>query len=222
MKKQATRKSPAKKPGNSRASAAKSKKSEQEYGLEESKLMKLFEDSLKDIYWAEKALTKALPKMLKKASSDELKEAIENHLSETEEQVTKVEQVFELIGKKPVGKKCEAMAGLIKEAEEIMKETEDGAMRDAGIIMAGQKVEHYEIASYGTLRTFAEMLGQEEVAGILEEILEEEKNADGILTEVARSINIQAMEEDSEEEDEEEEEETEEETEEEEEETEAE
>jgi ferritin-like metal-binding protein YciE len=219
MKKQATRKSAAKQAG-SRTASAKSKKSDQEYGLEESKLMKLFEDSLKDIYWAEKALTKALPKMLKKATSDELKQAIENHLSETEEQVGKVEQVFELLGKRAVGKKCEAMAGLIKEAEEIMKETEDGAMRDAGIIMSGQKVEHYEIATYGTLRTFADMLGQEEAASILEEILEEEKNADETLTDVARSINVQAMEEDTEEE-EEDEEETEDETEEEEEETEA-
>jgi ferritin-like metal-binding protein YciE len=213
MKKQATRKSAAKSAG-SRTSAARSKKTGTgEYGLEESKLMKLFEDSLKDIYWAEKALTKALPKMLKKATSEDLKEAIENHLSETEEQVSKVEQVFDLIGKRAVGKKCEAMAGLIKEAEEIMKETEDGAMRDAGIILAGQKVEHYEIATYGTLHTFANLLHQEDAAAILEEILEEEKNADETLSEVARSINVQAAEEEEEGDDEEEEEETEEETE---------
>lgn len=161
------------------------KNSSAEYGFEESKLMKLFEDSLKDIYWAEKALTKALPKMAKKASSDELVEAIENHLEETKGHVSKVEQVFEIIGKKAVAKKCEAMDGLIKEGEEIMEETEEGAMRDAGIIAASQKVEHYEIASYGTLRTFANILDLSEAAGILDEILEQEKNADSTLTGVA-------------------------------------
>ena len=178
-----------------KASAKKNSGSE-EYGMEESKLMKLFEDSLKDIYWAEKALTKALPKMVKKASSPELIGALESHLAETEEQIKKVEQVFEIIGKKAVAKKCEAMNGLIKEAEEIMKDTDDGAMRDAGIIAAGQKVEHYEIATYGTLRTFAEILGLNDAAAILEEILEEEKSADEKLTEIAvNTINIQAAEE---------------------------
>jgi ferritin-like metal-binding protein YciE len=174
-------------------SSAKGKADSEEYGIEESKLMKLFEDSLKDIYWAEKALTKALPKMAKKATSSELIEAIENHLEETEEQVQKVEQVFEIIGKKAVAKKCQAMDGLIKEAEEIMKESEDGAMRDAGIISAAQKVEHYEIATYGTLRTFAQTLGLDDAVGLLDEILEEEKSADEKLTDVAVStINLQA------------------------------
>lgn len=178
-----------------KASAKKNSGSE-EYGMEESKLMKLFEDSLKDIYWAEKALTKAIPKMVKKASSEELIEALESHLAETEGQIQKVEQVFAAIGKKPVAKKCEAMDGLIKEGEEIMKETDDGAMRDAGIIAAAQKVEHYEIATYGTLRTFAEILGLNDAASILEEILEEEKAADEKLTEIAvNTINIQAAEE---------------------------
>jgi ferritin-like metal-binding protein YciE len=176
-------------------SAARSTSAD-EYTIEESKLMKLFEDSLKDIYWAEKALVKALPKMMKKATSDELIEAIENHLGETEGQVEKVEQVFEIIGKKPVAKKCEAMDGLIKEAESVMKDTEEGAMRDAGIIAAAQKVEHYEIATYGTLRTFANTLGLDEAAALLEEILDEEKNADETLTSIAEStINVQAAEE---------------------------
>jgi len=175
----------------------KAKAKDSEYAIEESKLMKLFEDSLKDIYWAEKALTKALPKMIKKATSKELVEAIENHLNETEEQIKKVEKVFELIGKKAVAKKCEAMAGLVKEAEEIMSETEEGAMRDAGIIAASQKVEHYEIATYGTLRTFAQILGLDEAASILEEILEEEKNADETLTGCAQAINMQAVEEEA-------------------------
>lgn len=176
--------------------AMKQKQSDKPATIERSALMELFEDELKDIYWAEKALTKALPKMAKNATAAELKEAIENHLSETQEQVQKVEQVFEAINKKPVAKKCEAMAGLIKEGEEIMKDTEKGPQRDAGIISAGQKVEHYEIASYGTLRTFAETLGLTEAAEILAEILEEEKAADEKLTEVAvSSINVEALEE---------------------------
>ncbi|MDB5256497.1 MAG: hypothetical protein JWM14_1192 [Chitinophagaceae bacterium] len=167
-----------------------------EYAIEESKLMKLFEDELKDIYWAEKALTKALPKMAKQATSEELIAALESHLEETEGQVEKLEQVFEILGKKPVAKKCEAMAGLIKEAGEIMENTDDGAMRDAGIISAGQKVEHYEIATYGTLRTFAKTLGLNDAADLLDEILNEEKNADQKLTEIAEStINLQAAEE---------------------------
>lgn len=164
--------------------------------MERSALLELFEDELKDIYWAEKALTKALPKMAKNALSDELVEAIEKHLAETEEQVNKLEQVFEILEKKPVAKKCEAMAGLIKESEEIIKDTEKGPQRDAGIISAAQKVEHYEIASYGTLRTFAQTLGLEDAASILEEILEEEKNADETLTGIAEStINVEALEE---------------------------
>ncbi|HEX8517943.1 MAG TPA: ferritin-like domain-containing protein [Bacteroidia bacterium] len=172
------------------------KKQAEEYGIEESKLLKLFEDGLKDIYWAEKALTKALPKMAKKATSEDLIAALENHLEETEGQIEKLEQVFEVLGKKPVAKKCEAMAGLVKEAEEIMKESDEGGMRDAGIISASQKVEHYEIASYGTLRTFASTLGLEDAATLLEEILNEEKAADEKLTEIAMAtINVQAAEE---------------------------
>jgi ferritin-like metal-binding protein YciE len=173
-------------------------------GMQASQLMKLFEDSLKDIYWAEKALTKALPKMIKNATSAELIEALENHLGETEVQIERLEEVFGLLEKKPVAKKCEAMEGLIKEGQGIMEECEDGAMMDAGIISAGQKIEHYEIASYGTLRTFASTLGLDDVAALLEETLEEEKAADEKLTEVAvTAINVQAAEEEKEEEEEE-------------------
>lgn len=165
-------------------------------GMQSSQLMKLFEEELKDIYWAEKALTKAIPKMIKNATSEELIAALENHLKETVEQVNRVEQVFEILGKKATAKKCEAMEGLIKEAEAIMEECEEGAMCDAGIISAGQKVEHYEIASYGTLRQFAETLGLDDVVELLETTLEEEKAADEKLTEVAVSaVNIQASEE---------------------------
>ena len=168
-------------------------------GMPPSHLMKLFEEELKDIYWAEKALTKAIPKMIKNATSEELIEALENHLAETEEQVKRVEQVFEILGKKATAKKCEAMEGLLKEAEAIMEECEEGAMCDAGIISAAQKVEHYEIASYGTLRQFAETLGLEEVEELLQTTLDEEKAADEKLTEVAvAAVNIQANEEEEE------------------------
>jgi ferritin-like metal-binding protein YciE len=161
-----------------------------------SKLMKLFETELKDIYWAEKALCKAIPKMIEKATAPQLIEALEKHLVETQSQVIKVEAVFAALDKKPVAKKCEAMAGLIKEAEELMKEADEGVMRDAGIISAGQKIEHYEIASYGTLRTFAEILGIEDAPEILESILKEEKRADEKLTQIAvKAINIRAAEE---------------------------
>jgi ferritin-like metal-binding protein YciE len=178
------------------AAKRRTKASSEEYGMEESKLMKLFEDELKDIYWAEKALVKALPKMAKNATASELVDAIESHLEETEGHVSKVEQVFEVIGKRAQAKKCEAMDGLIKEAQDIMQDSDDGAMMDAGIISAAQKVEHYEIASYGTLRTFAQTLGLDEAVAILEEILEEEKACDENLTEIAEStINVMAAEE---------------------------
>jgi len=173
--------------------------------MQSSQLMKLFEDELKDIYWAEKALTKAIPKMIKNATSEKLKEALDNHLSETEEQVKRVEQVFEVLGKKAASKKCDAMDGLIKEAETIMDDCEEGAMCDAGIISAAQKVEHYEIASYGTLRQFAETLNLNDAVELLEATLDEEKEADDKLTEIAVSIvNVQAGQQKEEEEEEEE------------------
>lgn len=162
-------------------------------------LRSLFEDSLKDIYWAEKALTKALPKMAKNATSPELKTAIENHLAETEKQIARLEKVFQSIGKKAVAKKCDAMEGLIKEGEGIMEETEEGVVRDAGIIAASQKVEHYEIATYGTLYAFATTLGETEAAELLATTLAEEKNADVNLTEIAlATINIEAANQDKE------------------------
>jgi ferritin-like metal-binding protein YciE len=168
-----------------------------------SQLEKFFTDSLKDIYWAEKALTKALPKMQKAATTEELKTAIEEHLDQTKEQITRLEEVFELFGEKPQAKKCEAMEGLIKEGESIVEETEAGSMtRDTGIIIAAQKVEHYEIATYGALVSLAKTLGNEEAAGILQVTLDEEKQTDETLTEIAEgSINWAAeQEEESEEE----------------------
>ncbi|MBF0694399.1 MAG: ferritin-like domain-containing protein [Flavobacterium sp.] len=158
-------------------------------------LKDLFEDSMKDIYWAEKALVKALPKMAKNASSETLATAIMDHLAVTEEQVARLEKAFELIGKKAVAKKCEAMDGLIKEGQEIMEETEVGPVRDAGIIAASQKIEHYEIASYGTMVAHAKTLGLDDVAELLLETLNEEKEADVLLTDAAyNSINFEAAE----------------------------
>ena len=160
-----------------------------------SQLMELFEDGLKDIYWAEKALTKALPTMAKNATSEELIDAINNHLTETEEHVTRLEKVFDSIGKKATAKKCDAMEGLIEEGKGILEETEIGVVRDAGIIAASQKIEHYEIASYGTLRQFAETLQLTEAAKLLEQTLDEEKRSDEKLTEVAVSaVNVEAAE----------------------------
>lgn len=164
--------------------------------MQSSQLMKLFEDELKDIYWAEKALTKAIPKMIKNATSPELVKALTSHLAETVEHVVRIEQVFESISQTARAKKCEAMEGLIKEAGEIMESCEEGAMCDAGIISAAQKVEHYEIASYGTLRQFAETLGLDKATELLQTTLDEEKAADIKLTQVAvTSVNIEATEE---------------------------
>lgn len=150
-------------------------------------------DGLKDIYWAEKALVKNLPVMKKNATSAKLKEAIESHLEETRGHVKKVEEVFKSLDEKAEAEKCEAMDGLIKEAEEIMKETEPGAVRDAAIIAAAQKVEHYEIASYGTLVAYAKLLRKKDARELLESILKEEKACDKDLSKLATSeINLKA------------------------------
>jgi len=162
-------------------------------------LRELFVDSLKDIYWAEKALVKALPKMAKNATSENLITAINDHLAVTKEQVTRLEQVFEIVGEKATAKKCDAMEGLIKEGEGIMEETQDGPVRDAGIVAASQKIEHYEIATYGTLAAFAKTLGEDEALALLQQTLAEEKEADTLLTEAAyNNINFEASEEDEE------------------------
>jgi len=161
----------------------------------------LLEEELKDIYSAEKQLLKALPKLAKKASSDELRAALEEHLTVTEGQVTRLEEVFEALGKTAKAKTCKAMQGLIEEATEIMEEDADDAVMDAGIIAAAQKVEHYEIASYGTVRTWAKLCGEEDAAELLQQTLDEETEADQNLTELAESfVNPAAEEGDQEEE----------------------
>jgi len=160
-------------------------------------LLEFFTECIKDIYWAEKHLTKALPKMVKAATSEELKNALTDHLEVTQTHVQRLEQVFELLDKKPQAKKCEAMEGLTREADSIVEETEAGsATRDVGVILACQKVEHYEIATYGGLAQLATTLNLADIAAILEETLGEEKEADSTLTQVAESsINYEALQE---------------------------
>lgn len=160
-------------------------------------LRELFIDELKDIIYAERALVKALPKMANNSSSIKLKKAIEEHVTVTENQVERLKKVFDLLGESDRGKKCDAMEGLIKEGDSILEETEPGPVRDAAIISASQKIEHYEIASYGTLVAFAKTLGEDKVASLLEETLNEEKDADVTLTKAAyNDINFDAVEED--------------------------
>lgn len=157
-------------------------------------LKEFFVDELKDIYWAEKHLVKTLPKMKKAATSSELQKAFETHLEQTETHVTRLEQVFEMLGEKAVAKKCEAMAGITEEGEGIISETEKGtATRDVGLIFAGQKVEHYEIATYGGLAQLAKTLGLQQASEILGTTLGEEKDTDQLLTKIAEDhINYEA------------------------------
>lgn len=160
-------------------------------------LRDLFVDELKDIIFAERALVKALPKMANNATDEKLKAAITDHISITEGQVKRLQQIFEILGESDRGKKCDAMEGLIKEGNNILEETEPGPVRDAAIISASQKIEHYEIASYGTLAAFAKTLGETKVAKLLVETLNEEKEADETLSKSAyNSINFKASKED--------------------------
>ncbi|MGI4804520.1 MAG: ferritin-like domain-containing protein [Janthinobacterium lividum] len=161
---------------------------------EESALKELFLDEIKDIYWAELHLAKALPKMAKGSTSADLKKAFEDHLEQTKNHATRLEQAFKILGEKAEAVKCEAMNGLLKEAEELQEETDEGTeVRDVALISAAQKVEHYEIASYGTIKTLALTLGFQEVADLLNETLEEEKATDHLLTQIAEGhINSDA------------------------------
>jgi ferritin-like metal-binding protein YciE len=168
------------------------------------KFSELFEETLKDIYYAEKAILKALPKMAKKSSSSKLEAAFTKHQKETERQVERLDEVFKIIGKRASGKDCPAIDGIIEEAEELMKEAKDDTIRDAAMLAAAQAVEHYEISRYGTLIAWADKLDMSDAAELLHETLEEEKLTDQKLTELAESeINVEAeATEDGEEEDE--------------------
>ena len=165
--------------------------------VNDSKLKELFVEELKDIFWAENHLVQALPKMKEAATSSELQAAFADHLQVTQEHVSRLQQVFEMLGEQAQGKQCEAMKGLVKEAEGIIEETESGtATRDVALIIAAQKVEHYEIATYGALAQLGRTLGLLEVATLLDITLEEEKETDHLLTIIAEEhVNYQAKEE---------------------------
>ncbi|HEY4905230.1 MAG TPA: ferritin-like domain-containing protein [Candidatus Sulfotelmatobacter sp.] len=154
----------------------------------------MYVDELKDLYSAENQLVKALPKMAKAASSEELRQGFEEHLEQTKEHVARLEQIFETLGESPKGKKCMGMEGLVKEGSEAMEEDFEDAVMDAALIGAAQRVEHYEIAAYGTVLEFANVLGETDAASLLEETLNEEKETDEKLTELAKEINFQANE----------------------------
>jgi ferritin-like metal-binding protein YciE len=161
--------------------------------MSKNSLKELYVEELKDLFSAENQLTKALPKMAKAASSDELRQGFEEHLQQTQGHVERLQQIFEMLGEKGSGKKCLGMEGLVKEGSEIMGEDFEDAMMDAALISAAQRVEHYEIAGYGTVIAYAALLGEEEQASLLKETLQEEKETDEKLTELAKEINAQAQ-----------------------------
>ena len=153
----------------------------------------LFVDELKDIYSAEKQITKSLPKLAKAATAPELRDAFESHLKETFGQIERLDKVFEILGKSSRGKTCNGMKGVLEEGAEVLDETEEGSVRDAALISAAQRVEHYEMAGYGCVRAFATLLGQKEIAQLLDETLAEEKAADSKLNQLAKRINPEAL-----------------------------
>lgn len=157
-------------------------------------LEELLVDELKDLYSAEKQITKALPKLAKGSQSAELREAFESHLEETKGHVERLDQIFEILGKPSRGKTCHGMQGLLEEGSEMLEENEKGEVRDAGLISAAQRVEHYEIAAYGCVRQYAKLLGQDKIAKLLEQTLEEEKAADEKLNTIAEQVNSEALE----------------------------
>lgn len=174
--------------GRATASTATRKTSSSKNKTVKSMLADFFVEEIKDIYWAEKHIVKALPKMQKAANSEELANAFSAHLKQTEEHVNRLERVFELLGETPKAKKCDAMEGILKEGESIIDETEDGtSTRDVGLILAAQKVEHYEITTYGSLHQLATTMGKNDVADLLAQTLQEEKNTDKLLTKIAEA-----------------------------------
>ncbi len=163
--------------------------------MEMDSLRKLYVDELKDLYSAEKQILQALPKMVKKATNEQLKKGFEMHLEETRMQVERLDRIFELLGKSPRGKKCKGMEGLLEEGKEMMQEDMDPEVMDAALIAAAQRVEHYEIAGYGTVRTYAQLLGENQHVKLLQQTLDEEGNTDKKLTQLAGSINVEALQE---------------------------
>lgn len=160
--------------------------------MKESSLKELYLKELRDSYDAEKQITKALPKMAKAASSSQLRQGFEEHLEQTKNHIARLEEIFEALDESPKGETCDGMEGLIEEGSNIMEEGLDPEALDAGLIAAAQRVEHYEMAAYGTLRTYANILGDKEAASLLQETLDEEKATDQKLTGLAEKINIKA------------------------------
>jgi ferritin-like metal-binding protein YciE len=156
-------------------------------------LRELYIEELKDLYSAETQITKALPKLAKTATNPKLRQAFEDHLEQTKGHVQRLEQIFEGLSEKPTGKTCEGMKGLLKEGDEMAAEDGDTDVIDAGLISAAQRVEHYEIAGYGSVATYAELLGEDEAVDLLNQTLEEEKQTDQKLTQVAKKINVEAQ-----------------------------
>jgi ferritin-like metal-binding protein YciE len=186
--------------GRPTATASHGTKTRRKGSVQDSKLEEFFVDELKDIYWAEKKLVKTLPKLQKAATSEQLKAAFESHLDETEVHVERLEKAFELLGQKAVAKKCDAMEGITEEGSSVIEDTDEGtATRDVALVMAGQKAEHYEIATYGSLIQIASILGHDDVAQLLSQTLAEEKNCDQKLTQIAeKGINYEASQEEEE------------------------
>jgi ferritin-like metal-binding protein YciE len=160
--------------------------------METNTLRELYVDELRDIYDAEKQLIKALPKMAEAATSEDLRSGFEEHLEQTKGHAERLEQIFSELGEKPTGKKCKGMQGLVSEGSEMIDEDFEGDVKDAGLISAAQRVEHYEIAAYGTVRTYASILGEQDAVSLLEKTLAEEKETDQKLTELAEGINAEA------------------------------
>jgi ferritin-like metal-binding protein YciE len=160
--------------------------------MENNSLRELYIEELRDIYDAENQLVKALPKMAEAATSDQLRSGFEEHLEQTRGHVQRLDDIFANIGEKPTGKKCKGMQGLVSEGKEVIDEDFEGEVKDAALISAAQRVEHYEIAAYGTVRTYAEILGDQSAVELLEQTLQEEKETDEKLTELAQSINVEA------------------------------
>ena len=157
-----------------------------------SSLQELYVEQLRDLYDAEQQIIKALPEMIEATQSEDLKDALNEHLDVTKKQAQRLEQIFQGLGEKPKGERCKGMQGVLAEGSDLVKKIEDEDVRDAAIIASAQRVEHYEMAGYGTARTFATMLGEDEAAGLLEETLNEEKEADEKLSDLAGEINVAA------------------------------
>jgi len=160
--------------------------------MEQNSLRELYIEELKDLYSAENQLLKAIPKMAKASESGELRKGFEKHLEQTRGHVGRLEKIFSNLGESPKGKKCKGMEGLISEGGEMIEEHDESEMRDAGLISAAQRVEHYEMAGYGTVRTYAQLLGQQEHARLLQQTLDEEEQADQTLSKIAASVNVEA------------------------------